>query len=77
MAQGFWTAIFAWTTCFAVTICVSLVTRRLKSNEELKGLVYSLTPHVARDESLRWYAQPGVLAVVVLAATCLLNWIFW
>jgi solute:Na+ symporter, SSS family len=77
MAQGFWTAIFAWTTCFAVTIVVSLLTRRNKSDEELRGLVYSLTPHVAKDESLSWYAQPGVLAIAVLAITIVLNVIFW
>ena len=43
MAQNFWTAIWAWTTCFVVTIIVSLVTRP-REEEELVGLVYSLTP---------------------------------
>src|SRR4029078_6056167 len=42
MAQNFWTAIFAWTTCFVVTILVSLATRP-RADEELRGLVYSLT----------------------------------
>ncbi len=77
MAQNFWTAIWAWSTCFVVTILVSLATRRQKTDEDLTGLVYSLTPHVAKDEHLRWYAQPGFLAVVVLAATVVLNVIFW
>ena len=77
MAQGFWTAIFAWSTCFIVTIVVSLITRRTKSDEELTGLVYSLTPHTAKDETLRWYAQPAVLAIAVLAATVVLNVVFW
>ena len=69
MAQNFWTAIFAWTTCFVVTIVISLLTRQQKSKEDLRGLVYSLTPHVAKDEDLGWYAQPATLAFGVLAAT--------
>jgi solute:Na+ symporter, SSS family len=77
MAQSFWTAIWAWSTCFVVTIVISLLTRRVKTDDDLKGLVYSLTPHVAKDEDLRWYAQPGTLAVIVLAATLALNVIFW
>jgi solute:Na+ symporter, SSS family len=77
MAQNFWTAIFAWTTCFLMTIIVSLLTRQGKSEDDLRGLVYSLTPHVAKDESLHWYAQPATLAIAVLAATIALNIIFW
>ena len=77
MAQNFWTAICAWSACFLMTIVISLLTRQQKSEEELRGLVYSLTPHVAKDEHLRWYAQPATLAIVVLAATVALNIIFW
>ena len=77
MAQNFWTAIFAWTTCFVVTIVISLLTRRKKSDDELRGLVYSLTPHFADDDHLRWYAKPAALAVVMLAVTVVLNIIFW
>jgi solute:Na+ symporter, SSS family len=77
MAQNFWTAIWAWSVCFTVTIVVSFLTRRQKTNEDLKGLVYSLTPHVAADEHLHWYAQPGFLAIVVLTATVILNAVFW
>jgi solute:Na+ symporter, SSS family len=77
MAQNFWTAIFAWTACFVLTIVISLFTRQKKSEEDLRGLVYSLTPHVAKDEGLSWYAQPGTLAFLVLAATVILNVIFW
>ncbi len=77
MAQNFWTAIFAWTTCFVVTIAISLATRREKSDEELRGLVYALTPRVAADRTLAWYARPWVLAVAVLAATVALNVVFW
>jgi SSS family solute:Na+ symporter len=37
MAQNFWTAIFAWTVCFVATILISLVTKRTKTDAELKG----------------------------------------
>jgi SSS family solute:Na+ symporter len=77
MAQNFWTAIWAFGTCLVVTIIVSLLTKQQKTDEDLKGLVYSLTPHVAKDEHLHWYAQPGFLAIVVLTATLILNIIFW
>jgi len=75
MAQNFWTAIFAWTTCFLVTILVSLFTEP-RRDEELKGLVYALTP-IPKDRNLPWYKQPAPLAIVVLAMTVVLNVIFW
>ena len=74
MAQNFWTAIYAWTTCFLITVVVSLLTRA-HAEKELVGLVYSLTEHPTQHD-LRWYQRPAVLAVVVLAATALLNIIF-
>ena len=75
MAQNFWTAIFAWTTCFVVSVVISLVTRPRK-DEELKGLVYSLTPQ-PREDGVPLYRQPGPLAIVVLLASVVLNIIFW
>ncbi|HEV2181876.1 MAG TPA: sodium:solute symporter family protein [Gemmatimonadaceae bacterium] len=75
LAQTFWTAIVAWVTCFVVTIIVSLATRPRDPNE-LRGLVYSLTPR-PRDEGLAWYARPWVLAVIVLSLTVALNLIFF
>ena len=75
MAQNFWTAIFAWTTCFTVTILISLLTKP-RPDGELKGLVYALTDR-PKDVGLAWYQKPAVLAVVVLTALLLLNWIFW
>jgi solute:Na+ symporter, SSS family len=77
MALNFWTAIIAFTVCLAVTIVISLASGRDKKDEDLKGLVYSLTPHVVRDESLSWYERPWVLAVFVLAVSITLNIIFW
>ena len=75
MAQNFWTAIFAWTTCFVVTILVSLFTVP-KRDEDLKGLVYALTP-IPHDRNLPWHKRPAVLAAIVLSLTAILNVIFW
>ena len=44
MAQSFWTAIFACSTSTLVTVVVSFLTTQKKSDQELTGLVYSLTP---------------------------------
>jgi SSS family solute:Na+ symporter len=76
MALNFYGAIYAWTTCFVVTIVVSLATKRNKSNDELRGLVYSLTPRI-KDPDIPWYKQPALLGVIVLAAAVVLNIIFW
>jgi len=75
MAQNFWGAIWAWSACFVVTIVISLATTPRRS-EELKGLVYSLTPRI-RDGGQAWYKRPAVLAVVVGVLTILLNIYFW
>jgi solute:Na+ symporter, SSS family len=76
MAQNFWAAIYAFTACFFVTVFVSLATRRNKTDEDLRGLVYSLTPKV-REEGVPWIKQPAFLGIVVLLATLILNIIFW
>ncbi|HMK21507.1 MAG TPA: sodium:solute symporter family protein, partial [Terriglobales bacterium] len=75
MAQNFWTAIWAWTVCFLVTIAVSLVTRP-RPEQELRGLVYSLTEKPTLLIA-RWYQRPVVLGVVVVALSLLLNIVFW
>lgn len=76
MAQNFWLAAFAFVVCFALTLFISLVTTRTKTDDELRGLVYSLTPKIV-DASQAWYARPAVLGVVLLAACVVLNIIFW
>jgi SSS family solute:Na+ symporter len=76
MAQNFWTAIFAWSACFAATIVISLLTGRKKSDDDLRGLVYSLTPRLT-DRDLVWYKRPATLGLVVLGLTLVLNIIFW
>ncbi len=76
MAQNFWLASFAFIACFALTLGLSLVTQRTKNNEDLKGLVYSLTPKV-QEEGGSWILRPAVLGVILLAACVALNYIFW
>jgi solute:Na+ symporter, SSS family len=75
LAQTFWTAIVAWVTCFVVTIAVSLLTRA-RNPEELRGLVYSMTPK-PKEGHLSLGARPWVLGMVVLALTLALNLVFF
>ena len=76
MGQNFYMAIAAWTTCFLLTIIISLATARNRTDEQLKGLVYSLTPKPPKENE-PWYQQPVTLGIIVLAVTVLLNIIFW
>jgi SSS family solute:Na+ symporter len=75
MAQAFAVASVSWTVNFFTTILVSLVTEP-KPDEELRGLVWSLTDRPkASDEP--WYRRAGTLGWVLIALTLLLNWIFF
>jgi SSS family solute:Na+ symporter len=76
MAQNFWTAIWAWSVCFVATIAISLATRQQKTDQELTGLVYSLTPKI-KEHGIAWWKKPAVLGVIVLAASFGLNLLFW
>jgi len=76
MAQNFWLASFAFITCFTLTLAISLATKRTKTDEELKGLVYSLTPKI-KEEETAWYLRPAVLGIVLLIGCVILNIIFW
>jgi SSS family solute:Na+ symporter len=76
MAQNFWLASFAFIVCFVLTLVISLVTRRTKTDAELKGLVYSLTPRI-KDEGTAWYLRPAVVGTVLLACCVILNILFW
>ena len=75
LAQTFWTATAAFTTCLVVTIVVSMITRP-RPDEELKGLVYSLTPRPTEGH-LTWVQKPSTFAIAVLAMTAVLNVIFF
>jgi len=76
MALNFWTAIFAWTGCFVTTIIVSLLTKRTKTDDELRGLVHSLTPRI-EEGHMAWWKRPVTLGVAVLVVSAILNVIFW
>jgi SSS family solute:Na+ symporter len=76
MAQNFWLAIFAFSVCFLVTLFLSLATRRTKTDEQLKGLVYSLTPKTV-DHNQPWYQRPPIVGTVLIIACVILNIIFW
>ncbi len=76
MAQNFWLASFAFVVCLLLTLFISLATKRTKTDEELKGLVYSLTPKI-KDESAAWYARPAVVGALLLLACVIMNIIFW
>jgi len=75
MAANFYQAIYAWSVCFVVTIVVTSFTSP-KKDEELVGLVYSLTP-VNRHAHLPWYQRPAIWALGVLGLMVILNLIFW
>ena len=75
MAQNFWTAIWAFCTCIVMTILISLLTKP-RPEEELRGLVYALTPR-PKDEEVCWYQRPASLAVIVAILLVGLNLIFW
>ena len=76
MAQNFWLASFAFIACFTLTVLISLATARTKSDAELKGLVYSLTPKIV-DNNIPIYQKPAVVGVVLLIVCVILNIIFW
>jgi SSS family solute:Na+ symporter len=74
MAQNFWTAIFAFSVNLLVTITVSLATRP-RPEQELVGLVYSLTPKPV-EHHLAWYQKPVTLAVGISVLVIALNLVF-
>ncbi|MGH7989918.1 MAG: sodium:solute symporter family transporter, partial [Limisphaerales bacterium] len=76
MAQNFWLASFAFSGCFILTVAISLVTARTKTDEELKGLVYSLTPKLKSHEQ-HFFLRPAVLGTILIIACVILNIIFW
>jgi SSS family solute:Na+ symporter len=76
MAQNFWTAIFAFTAATLLTVFLSLMTKKIKSDDELQGLVYSLTPKLREKETL-WYRRSSTLAVIILILVTVLTILFW
>jgi len=76
MARNFWLAIFAFASCFILTVVISLATTRTKSDEELKGLVYSLTPRL-KDDDQHFLLRPAVFGTILIICCVTLNLIFW
>ncbi|MDD4873262.1 MAG: hypothetical protein PHR77_22125, partial [Kiritimatiellae bacterium] len=76
MAQNFWLASFAFIGCFVLTAVISLVTKQEKTDTELTGLVYSLTPKI-KDSEESWILRPAVLGTILLVGCVILNVIFF
>lgn len=76
MAQNFWTAIYACASAAIIAVVISLATAQKKSDDELKGLVYSLTPKV-KEEDVAWYNKTSTLAILVLVILVILSILFW
>jgi solute:Na+ symporter, SSS family len=76
MAQNFWIAIIAFSFALIATIVISLATKRTKTDAELTGLVYQLTPKTI-DDSKHWYSRPGTLAWIVGIVAVILSILFW
>ena len=71
MYQALWSCV----TCVVVTVLVTLVTKA-RPDEELKGLVYSLT-EVAREEHTGFLHRPFFWGMAALAILVVLQIIFW
>ena len=76
MAQNFWLAAVAFLVCLLLTATISLIGKRTKTDEELKGLVYSLTPKIV-DSEQGFFARPAVLGTMLLIVCVIMNYIFW
>ena len=76
LSQTFWIATVAFSATFIIHAFLSLVTKRNKTDEELRGLVYSLTEKQVEDKD-PWIIRPAILGTIVLVASIFLNWYFW
>jgi solute:Na+ symporter, SSS family len=74
-SQAFTIAGIAFIVCLIMTTVISLLTKP-KADNELIGLVYSLTPR-QRDSAKVWYKNPLWLGVIVVIITVIFNIIFY
>jgi len=74
-AQNMFRALWCWLICLLVTVVVSMVTRP-KSDQELSGLVYGLTP-VPSVGKVSLVHRPVFWATVVTIVFVILQIIFW
>jgi SSS family solute:Na+ symporter len=77
MAQNFWLAAFAFTVCLVLTIGLAVVTKQNKTDEQLAGLVYSLTPKIKADVNEPWIIRPAVAGTLLVVLCVIINLIFW
>jgi SSS family solute:Na+ symporter len=75
LAQAMYQALWSCVTCVVVTVLVTLVTRP-RPDEELRGLVYSLTD-VAQEQHTSLLHRPAFWGAVALAIFAILQIIFW
>ena len=75
LAQDMYQALWSFLVCVIVTVVVSLATQP-KSDAELTGLVYGLTP-VPSVQNIPLYKKPVFWAGVVGVVFVVLNIIFW
>jgi SSS family solute:Na+ symporter len=75
LAQDMYQSLWSCVTCVVVTVLVTLFTKP-KPDEELRGLVYSLTD-VAHEEHASFWHRPVVWGFAALALLVILQIIFW
>ncbi|HUK47832.1 MAG TPA: sodium:solute symporter family protein [Terriglobales bacterium] len=75
LAQDMFQSLWSCVTCVVVTVLVTLVTKP-RPDQELVGLVYSLTP-IAHEEHASFWHRPLVWGIVALVLLVILQIIFW
>ena len=75
LAQDMYQALWSCVTCVVVTVLVTLVTKP-RPDQELAGLVYSLTP-IKHEEHTTWWHRPLVWGIVAIVVLVILQIIFW
>jgi len=75
LAQDMYQALWSCVICVTVTVLVTLVTKP-RPDEELKGLVYSLT-EVQQEGSVGLIRRPAFWGAVAIAIFLVLQIVFW
>jgi len=75
LAQDMYQSLWACVTCVVVTVLVTLVTKP-KPDQELVGLVYSLTP-IAHEEHASIFHKPAFWGALAMVLFVVLQIIFW
>jgi hypothetical protein len=56
---------------------MAVVTKQNKTDEQLAGLVYSLTPKIKADVNEPWIIRPAVAGTLLVVLCVIINLIFW